>query len=46
MKGPIRNKKLLVRGREVFIRLDVHKESWHVSFRVEEFNTRVINDNE
>ena len=36
MKGQIQNKKVLVRGKEVFIGVDVHKESWHVTVRVEE----------
>ena len=33
MKGQISNKKVLARGREVFIGVDVHKESWHVTAR-------------
>jgi transposase len=36
MKGEVQNKKVLIRGREVFIGVDVHKESWHVTARVEE----------
>ena len=36
MKGQIQNKKVLVRGKEVFIGIDVHKESWQVTVRVEE----------
>jgi len=35
MKGELRNKKVLVRGKEVFIGVDVHKESWHVTARTE-----------
>ena len=35
MKGELRNKKVLVRGKEVFIGVDVHKESWHVTARME-----------
>lgn len=35
MKGQIQNKKVLVRGKEVFIGVDVHKESWHVTARTE-----------
>lgn len=35
MKGELRNKKVLVRGEEVFIGVDVHKESWHVTGRTE-----------
>ncbi len=36
MKGELQNSKVLVRGKEVFIGVDVHKESWHVTARVEE----------
>ena len=36
MKGELQDKKVLVRGKEVFIGVDVHKESWHVTVRVEE----------
>jgi hypothetical protein len=35
MKGELRNKKVLVRGEGVFIGVDVHKESWHVTARTE-----------
>lgn len=35
MKGEVQNKKVLVRGKEVFIGVDVHKESWHVTARAE-----------
>jgi transposase len=35
MKGEVQNKKVLVRGKEVFIGIDVHKESWHVTARTE-----------
>ena len=35
MKGELQNKKVLARGKEVFIGVDVHKESWHVTVRVE-----------
>jgi transposase len=36
MKGEFQNKKVLVSGKEVFIGVDVHKESWHVTVRAEE----------
>jgi len=35
MKGESQNKKVLVRGKEVFVGVDVHKESWHVTARAE-----------
>jgi len=35
MKGEVQNKKVLVRGKEVFIGVDVHKESAHVTARTE-----------
>jgi hypothetical protein len=35
MKGKIRNEKVSVRGKEAFIGVDVHKESWHVTARTE-----------
>ena len=35
MKGEVQNRKVLVRGKEVFIGVDVHKESWHVTARTE-----------
>jgi len=35
MKGELQNKRVLVRGKEVFIGVDVHKESWHVTGRTE-----------
>jgi transposase len=35
MKGEIQTKKVLVRGKGVFIGVDVHKESWHVTARTE-----------
>jgi len=35
MKGEVQSKKVLVRGKEVYIGVDVHKESWHVTVRVE-----------
>jgi transposase len=35
MKGELQNKKVLARGKEVFIGVDVHKESWHVTARTE-----------
>src|SRR5512135_3766315 len=35
MKGELQNKKVLVRGEGVFIGVDVHKESWHVTARTE-----------
>jgi hypothetical protein len=31
MKGEFQSSKVLVRGKEVFIGVDVHKESWHVA---------------
>ncbi len=36
MKGELQSEKVLVRGKEVFIGVDVHKESWHVMARVDE----------
>ena len=44
MKGEVQSKKVLVRGKEVFIGVDVHKESWHVTARTEGeeiFNGRI-----
>jgi hypothetical protein len=35
MEGEIQNKEVLVRGKEVFVGVDVHKESWHVTARTE-----------
>lgn len=35
MKGELQDKKVLVRGKEVFVGVDVHKESWHVTARTE-----------
>ncbi|HXX33222.1 MAG TPA: IS110 family transposase [Thermodesulfobacteriota bacterium] len=35
MKGEVQDKKVLIRGKEVFIGVDVHKESWHVTARTE-----------
>ena len=35
MKGELQNKQVLCRGKEVFIGVDVHKESWNVSARRE-----------
>ncbi len=35
MKGQSESKRILVRGKEVFIGVDVHKESWHVTARAE-----------
>jgi transposase len=35
MKGEVQNKKVLVRGKGVFIGVDVHKESWHVTARAD-----------
>ena len=35
MKGEYQSNKVLVRGKEVFIGVDVHKESWHVTARTE-----------
>ena len=34
--GEFQNKKGLVRGKEVYIGVDVHKESWYVTARVDE----------
>jgi hypothetical protein len=31
MKGEILNKKVLARGKGVFVGVDVHKENWHVT---------------
>jgi hypothetical protein len=36
MKGEYQNRKVWARGKEVFIGVDVHKESWHVTVRAEE----------
>jgi len=35
MKGELQNKKVLVRGKGVFIGVDVHKESCHITARAE-----------
>jgi hypothetical protein len=35
MKGEFHNKKVLVRGKEIFIGVDVQKESWHVTAQAE-----------
>ncbi len=35
MKGEFQSSKVLVRGKGVFIGVDVHKESWHVTARAE-----------
>jgi len=35
MKGEVQSKKVLVRGKGIFIGVNVHKESWHVTVRVE-----------
>ncbi len=35
MKGQIKNKKVLVKGKEIFIEVDVQKENWHVTARTE-----------
>jgi len=35
MKGELQNKRVLVRSKGVFIGVDVHKESWYVTVRVE-----------
>ena len=35
MREELQEKKVLVRGKDVFIGVDVHKESWHVTARVE-----------
>jgi hypothetical protein len=36
MKGEYQNRKVWARGKEVFIGVDVHKQSWHVTVRAEE----------
>jgi hypothetical protein len=36
MKGELQKRRVLGRGKGVFIGVDVHKESWHVTVRVEE----------
>jgi transposase len=36
MKGELQKRRILGRGKEVFIGIDVHKESWYVTVRVEE----------
>lgn len=36
MRGENWSSKILVGGKEVFIGIDVHKENWHVTVRVEE----------
>jgi hypothetical protein len=33
MKGQLQKRRILGRGKEVFIGVDVHKESWHVTQR-------------
>lgn len=35
MKGELQKRRILGRGKEVFIGVDVHKESWHVTARTE-----------
>jgi transposase len=35
MKGELQKRRILSRGKEVFIGVDVHKESWHVTARTE-----------
>jgi hypothetical protein len=45
LKGEVQNKKVLVRGKEVFIGVYVHKESWHVTARTEGAD-EVFNSNE
>ena len=35
MKGEYQDKRVWVKGKEVFIGVDVHKESWHLTVRVE-----------
>ena len=44
MKGEIRNEKVSVRGKEVFIGVDVHKESWHVTARTEGEEVKEISE--
>ena len=36
MRGEYQDRKVWARGKEVFIGVDVHKESWHVTARAEE----------
>jgi len=36
MKGEVQEKKILGRGKEVYIGVDAHKESWHVTARTEQ----------
>jgi hypothetical protein len=33
MKGELQKRRILGRGKEVFIGVDVHKESWYVTAR-------------
>jgi hypothetical protein len=35
MRGSYQREKIVVRGKEVFVEIDVHKESWQVTARVE-----------
>ena len=35
MRGELQSRRILGRGQEVFIGVDVHKESWHVTARME-----------
>ena len=35
MKGELQKRRILGRGKEVFIGVDVHKESWHVTAKTE-----------
>ena len=36
MKGELQKRRISGRGKEVFIGVDVHKESWHVTVHAEE----------
>ncbi len=35
MRGSNQREKIVVRGKEVFVGIDVHKESWQVTVRVD-----------
>jgi hypothetical protein len=35
MKGELQKRRILGRGKEVFVGVDVHKESWHDTARME-----------
>ena len=47
MRGRNQNEKIAVRGKEVFVGIDVHKESWQVTVRTEGeefFHGRIASD--